>query len=318
VNIIGKKILVTGGTGFIGSYLIERLVSNGNEIIVFDNGFRAGFDNVQKFKDKISIINGDVTNLEDWKKIPKDVEFAYHLAAINGTKYFYEIPEKVIDVNVRGTLNFFDWVKDTDVKRIFFASSSEVYGFPKKFPTPETEPLSVPEPKNPRFSYSSSKIIGETITINFSRENEIDYSIARFHNVYGPRMGFEHVMPEFIRMCVNNEKFIMKGSGEETRCFCYISDAIDGVLLLADHPKAKNDVFNIGTNQEVTINNLIELLSKIHGKQINSIKKDFENPGTNRRIPDISKISKLGYNPKISLEDGFKKTYEWYKQYYLH
>lgn len=292
------------------------MLKKGNEVLVFDNGFRVGFENTKQFKNDIQLIKGDVTKAEEWKKLPKDIDFVFHLSAINGTKYFYEIPEKVIDVNVLGTLNLFNWITNSAVKRIFFASSSEVYGFPKIFPTPETEALSIPDPKNPRFSYSSSKILSEIITINYSKKFGIDYSIGRFHNVYGPKMGFEHVMPEFIRMCVKNEKFIMKGTGKETRSFCYISDAINGIMLLSKHTKARNEIFNIGTNQEVTINYLIKLLCRIHGKKIHVTKKESKNSGTKRRLPDITKIRKLGYRPKIFLEDGLQKTYEWYRDYY--
>ena len=248
--------------------------------------------------------------------MPKDIDFVFHLAAINGTKYFYEIPEKVIEVNVLGTLNFINWIKNTDVNRIFFASSSEVYGLPKIFPTPETESLMIPDPKNPRFSYSSSKMMGEIMIINYARTYGIDYSIARFHNVYGPRMGFEHVIPEFIRKCVKNEKFTIQGNGSETRSFCYISDAVDGIILLSEHHDARNEIFNIGTEEEVSINRLIELLGEIHGQKITPISANFENAGTRRRVPDISKISKLGYKPKIPLKVGLQKTYDWYARYY--
>ena len=110
-----------------------------------------GFSNLTDLKDKIKLIKGSVTIAEDWKKIPKDIDFVYHFAAINGTKYFYEIPEIVLEVNVTGTLNFLNWLKDSNVKRIFFASSSEAYGFPNKIPTPETEPLMVPDPKKSTF-----------------------------------------------------------------------------------------------------------------------------------------------------------------------
>ncbi len=311
-----KKIFVSGGAGFLGINLIEELLRNENEIVVLDNGFRAGFDNISTLKNHLSIIDGSVTDNESWKKVPKDIDFALHLAAINGTKYFYEIPQLVLEVNVQGTLNFMNWVKDTSASKIFFASSSEVYGIPKIFPTPETEPLLVPDPQNARFSYSSSKLVGETITINFARKFGIDYSIARFHNVYGPRMGFEHVIPEFIRKCVKNETFTVQGNGKETRSFCYISDAIEGIILTCDHSLARNEIFNIGTNEEVSINELIIKLEKTHGKKISPVYTEFKNAGTPRRIPDISKIKKLGYKQKISLEEGLKKTYEWYSNYY--
>jgi len=308
------KILVTGGAGFIGSYLVNELTKK-YDVIAFDNGFRAGFENIV-FESNVELVKGDVTKKEDWKKLPKDVDFVYHLAAINGTKYFYEMPVKVLEVNVLGTMNFLDWIKDTNVQKFFFASSSEVYGFPKIFPTPETEPLTIPDPTNPRFSYSSSKIIGETLTINFAQTFGIDFVIGRFHNVYGPKMGFEHVIPEFIRKCVKNEDFFVQGNGNESRCFCYISDAVDAMMLLTTHQQSKNEIFNVGTNEEITINELISQLEKIHGKKINPMYKEFQNAGTKRRVPDISKISKLGYKPKISFNEGLKKIYDWYSNFY--
>lgn len=275
-----------------------------------------GFSNLTDLKDKIKLIKGSVTVAEDWKKIPKDIDFVYHFAAINGTKYFYEIPEIVLEVNVTGTLNFLNWLKDSNVKRIFFASSSEVYGFPNKIPTPEMEPLMVPDPKNPRFSYSSSKIIGETMIINYAKKYGLDYIIGRFHNVYGPAMGFEHVIPDFLRKCIKNEEFKIQGTGNQTRCFCFIVDAINGINLISEHPNAMNEIFNIGTSEEITINELIILLSKIHGKKIVPIKTGFENPGIQRRVPDLTKIFSMGYKPRVSLEEGLKITYNWYYKYY--
>ena len=129
-------------------------------------------------------------------------------------------------------------------------------------------------------------------------------------------MGFEHVIPEFIRKCIKPEKFTIQGTGKETRSFCYISDAINGMSLASAHPRGKNEIFNIGTCDEVSISSLVNLLGKIHGKKIVPIKSKFEKHGTNRRVPDISKIKKLGYVPKVTLEDGLRKCYEWYKNYY--
>ena len=227
------NVLVTGGAGFLGSYLIEELLKKNKNVIAFDNGFRNSYVNIERLQNnKLTIIKGDVTKKDDWKQIPKDIDFAFHFAAINGTKYFYEIPETVIKVNVAGSMNFFDWLTNSNIKQFFFASSSEVYGHPTIFPTPETEPLVVSDPKNPRFSYSASKIIGEVASINLAKTYGLYYTIGRFHNIYGPRMGFEHVIPEFIRKCVLDEEFTVQGDGTESRSFCFITDAIKATLLI--------------------------------------------------------------------------------------
>ena len=191
-----------------------------------------------------------------------------------------------------------------------------MYGIPQKFPTPETEYITVPDTNNTRFSYSSSKIVGETIIINFARQLGIDFSIARIHNVYGPNDTFEHVIPEFIRKCVTKEPFTVQGDGKDTRCFCYISDAIEAILLITQSSNVINEIYNIGSDEETSINQLIELLQSIHGKELSPIYEDFKNPGTKRRVPDITKICKLGYKPKISLQIGLQKTYDWYSKFY--
>ena len=126
----------------------------------------------------------------------------------------------------------------------------------------------------------------------------------------------EKIIPEFIRKAVKNEKFIVNGDGTESRSFCYISDIIEEIKMVTEHPSGKNQIFNIGNSKETTINQLIEELEKIHGKQITPVYTEFNNPGTKRRVPDISKISKLGFLPKISLQAGLKETYDWYKSYY--
>ena len=311
-----KKVLVTGGSGFLGSYLVSRLLNSRKEVVVFDNGFRTGHSNINHLKEKITLIKGDVTNKEDWKKIPLDIDFVFHMAAINGTKYFYEIPDVVIKVNVLGTLNLVDWLKDSNVKRFFFTSSSEVYGNPKVFPTSENEPLSIPDPTNPRYSYSSSKIIGETITTNFSNSSGISYTIGRIHNAYGPKMGFEHVIPEFIRKLVKNEKFTVQGNGTESRSFCYVDDIIDGIIRICEDEKGKNEIFNIGNSRETTIGELIKLLEKISEKNVEPIFSPFPKAGTNRRVPGLEKIEKLEYRPQMPLERGLASTYKWYANYY--
>lgn len=309
-----NKLLVTGGAGFIGSYLCKKLAEADKEIIIFDNGFRVGFKNYEE-KKNIKLIKGDIRNLNDWKKIPYDIDFVYHLGAINGTKYFYEDPTGVLEVNIEGVINMLNWISNTKAQGFFFASSSEIYGYPKNFPTAETEDMCIPDPKNPRFSYSSSKIVGEILSINFAKKLGIPYHIGRFHNVYGPSMGFEHVIPEFIKRVVKGERFVVQGNGEESRSFCFIDDAVNAIEIICKK-EGKNDIFNIGTQEEITINHLIKLIEKISKKEINPIYESFSNSGTNRRVPDISKIKYLGYKPKICIEEGLKNTYEWYENWW--
>lgn len=308
-----SRILITGGAGFIGRNLVNALHKS-NDIIILDNEFRGSFEKLNN--KKIEFIKGDITKFSDWEKIPLGIDTIFHLGAINGTKFFYEIPEKVLDVNIKGVQNLLEFCRKRDIKNFLFTSSSEVYGYPKKFPTSEENILSIPDPYNPRFSYSSSKIIGEMLCINFSRKYNLKHTIVRYHNIYGPNMGHEHVMPEFIRKVTKNEEFLVEGDGTETRSFCFIDDAIDATISVHNNNSFKNRIFNIGNDAETSISDLIQLLSKISGKQIQPKFNPKTNPGTKRRIPDISKARSIGYEPKIALEEGFKITYEWYDNYY--
>ena len=308
------KILVTGGAGFIGSNLVKSLAKKSNELIVFDNEFRGSFQNIED--EKIKLIKGDITNNSDWEKIPEDIESVFHLGAINGTRFFYEMPEKVMEVNVKGMINLLDFVRRKDIDDVLFTSSSEVYGFPKVFPTSEIEEMRIPDPYNPRFSYSASKIIGEILCVNYSKKYDFKHTIVRYHNIYGPGMGHEHVIPEFIRKITKEEEFFVQGDGTETRSFCYIDDAINGTLLVHDDDSHTNRIFNIGNPEEISISFLINLLSKISDKKIIPKFQVKSQAGTKRRVPDISKAKSVGFLPKVPLKDGLSITYDWYSKYY--
>lgn len=177
-----------------------------------------------------------------FKKIPSEIDSVFHLDVINGTKFFYEIPEIVMDVNIKGVQNLLEFSRKRDVKDILFTSSSEVYGSPQVFPTPETENLSIPNPYNPRFSYSASKIIGELLCINFAKKYNFKHTIVRYHNIYDPDMGHEHVIPQFIRKLAKNEEFLVEGDGTETRSFCFIDDAISATLLVHNDDSQRKNI----------------------------------------------------------------------------
>ena len=309
------KILVTGGSGFIGSFLVERLIKDGYEVTVFDNNFRGRTSYLDAVAEKIKFIVGDITKSEEIKAAIKNVDTVYHLAAVNGTENFYKMPEIVLRVNTIGTINTIEALENSDAKKFVYFSSSEVYGTPEYYPTDENHKLVVPDPSNPRFTYSGSKIIGEIYTNAYCKKFGIDYTLVRPHNIYGPRMGYEHAIPQFIKRIVKKEEFTIQGDGSETRSFCYISDAIDALIKIGKI-KTNGEAFNIGNDkEEITILKLIEILSKICQNKLIPKFLPLLQGSTPRRKPNIDKARKLlGYEPKISLEDGMRTTYKWYRK----
>jgi nucleoside-diphosphate-sugar epimerase len=305
-------MLVTGGLGFIGAGVSESLARAGHRLTVLDNGWRSG----DEAPEGVEVLSADIRDVNAVRRAVAGSETVVHLAAIQGTENFYKYPELVLDVNVRGALNVVDACVAEGVKRLVFSSSSEVYGIPTKFPTPESEPLVVPDPLNPRWSYGGSKIIGELAIANAARLHGFEFTILRYHNVYGPRMGSDHVIPQFIRRLELGEEFTVQGDGEQRRSFCYIDDAVAVTVVSALEPRAAGAILNIGNPaEEVSINDLVRFLSRIAGKHIEPRYVPFEGEGTRRRLPDISRARELlGFEPSIRLEDGLQRTYAWYAQ----
>lgn len=202
------------------------------------------------------------------------------------------------------------------VRRLVFASSSEIYAHPPIVPTPETVPAVVPDVLNRRFSYSGSKLVGELIVINFAREHGFEFVVLRYHNVYGPRMGWDHVVPQFIARLVRKEPFTVQGDGTQTRAFCYVIDAVDATVRATLWPRAANALLNIGNpEREWTINELILTLQRISGSSVTPIYGPDAEGGTPRRCPDISRARELlEYEPRVQLEAGLAETYRWYAQ----
>jgi len=313
-----KNFLITGGTGFIGSNISNLLIKNNHKVKIFDNNSRGSIQKIKKIKNKLKFIKGDIRNINHLNKSFKKVDAVIHLAYVNGTKNFYEEPVKILDIAVKGIINVIDCCIKNNVKELYLASSSEVYQTPNKIPTDENEPLKVPDVFNPRFSYGGGKIISELMGIHYGKKFFKKLVIFRPHNVYGPNMGYDHVVPEFIirlmKMKKNNNNFEIQGSGNETRSFIYIDDFISAFDLIIKKGKHLN-IYNIGTQEKIKISRLAKIISSFFNKKIILKRKNIRKGSAKNRTPNINKLKKLGFKRKFSLSSGLSKTINWYKKY---
>ena len=303
-----KTFLVTGGTGFIGSNISNLLIKKKCNVKIFDNNFRGSVKKIKSFRKKVKFIKGDIRNKKLLNRALKNTDAVIHLAYINGTKYFYSKPVLVLDIAVKGIINIIDGCIKNNVKELYLASSSEVYQTPNKVPTDENEPLKIPNIFNPRYSYGGGKILSELMGIHYGKKYFKKLIIFRPHNVYGPNMGQEHVIPQFINRfkSIKGKNFKIQGTGNEIRSFIYIEDflnAFDKILIRGKHL----NIYNIGTNEKIKIKNLAYKLSKILGKRIKIKNISLTKGSTKIRVPNVRKIKKIGFSPKFNLDRGLKK-----------
>jgi nucleoside-diphosphate-sugar epimerase len=306
------KVLVTGGTGFIGSHITRFLVKSGHSVRVLDDNTRGKNSRIDDVISEIELIEGDVSNFSLTESACKNIDTVIHLAFINGTSNFYNHPDKVLDVAIKGILSIASAISKWNIKDLILASSSEVYQFPDIFPTPENIQMVVPDLVNPRYSYGLGKIIQEYYSYHAMRELN-NLTIFRPHNIYGSDMGNLHVIPQLFDKAIRakevGDEFIVEGTGAQTRSFCHIDDFIQGFALIFKTSKGKQ-VFNIGTSEEVTISDLAARIAKICDVNSNTLKSEMPAGGTSRRVPDISKLEALGYKSTVSLDDGLRKYFE--------
>jgi nucleoside-diphosphate-sugar epimerase len=322
------KILITGGTGFVGYHLAKKLVqSKENRVFIVDNLFRSELDQDLKEllkKPNIKLLKADLTNRDSWNSLGSGYDHVYHLASINGTRLFYEIPFEVLSIGITTSFYAIKWFRTLNSNpnaKILYTSSNEAYaGALEAFgqlpiPTPEDVPLVISDPYNPRWSYAGQKLIGELLFIHGSKAHNFRMSIVRPHNFYGPREGYEHVIPEIIeRVKVGTDPFPIFGA-EDTRSFCYIDDAVDALIAVMESEKTDGGTYHIGTNEETPVIDVIHKIFKImdwHPKKLDI--KNSPSGSVKRRLPHVSKIKKhTGWEAKISLDDGLKKMVEWYR-----
>lgn len=314
-----RKAIITGGSGFIGSYLTRHMVSLGWSVTVVDNMTRGVPDRLKSVQKDIDLLKVDVRDEDTLTDAARGCDVMFHLAAVNGTENFYQRPELVLDVGLRGALAAVDACQNADVPDLVVASSAEVYQTPPAVPTAEGVPLMLPDSLNPRYSYGGSKIVSELIAFNYGCDHFRKVQVFRPHNVYGPDMGFKHVIPQFVlrAKALSEERdsktitFPIQGSGEETRAFCYVDDVVNGIVQMYETGEHRN-VYHIGNDDMISIG---ALARKIGDDMNLSLVPEPSAPPegeTPVRCPDISKMRALGYEPGVSLQQGLATTVDWY------
>jgi len=317
----GRRVLVTGGNGFIGSALIRGLLGEGAVIRSFDNDSRGSRTKLGDAVTRIEIVRGDVRDRNALRRAAEGMEWVCHLAYINGTEYFYSHPELILEVAVKGMINVLDTCIEAGIRTFILASSSEVYQNAAAIPTDERVALTVPDVTNPRYSYGGGKIISELLLVNYARKHFDRAVIFRPHNVYGPDMGREHVIPQFAlrlrdlaELTTGVINFPIQGNGSETRAFIYVDDFVDAILRIIKFGEPIG-IYHVGTDQETSIRELALMSAECYGREIRIISGEGQPGSPSRRCPDTTKLRALGFNPQVSLRDGLARTIRWYRDH---
>lgn len=301
-----KRIVVTGGAGFIGSHLVERLLDQGHEVIVVDNFHTGRKENLKAAaSDRLEVIRHDVIF-----PVFLEADEVYHLACPASPVHYQSNPVKTIKTNVMGTINMLGLAKRVGAK-FLLASTSEVYGDPEVHPQRETYWGNV-NPIGPRSCYDEGKRVAETLTVNYRISHGLDTTIVRIFNTYGPRMLFNdgRVVSNFIVQALKGEDITIYGEGNQTRSFCFVDDLVDG-LILAQNRESYHEPINLGNPHEITVRELAERIIELTGTKSKLIYQPLPEDDPTRRKPDIGRANDiLGWEPKIALKEGLTRTIE--------
>ena len=320
------NVLIAGGAGFIGYHLARRLSESKADyrIDIVDNFSRGQLDAELKEilrKDNIRLIKGDLTDPRTYRSLAAYYDYMYALTAVVGVKNVVDNPDKTLRVNILSLLNMLEWIKGLEKKprKLLFVSTSEVYAGTAKhygihIPTDEQVNLVLEDITSPRTAYALSKMVGEHACFGYYRKYQIPFTILRFHNVYGPRMGFSHVIPEMF-LKIEKDAIVDVSSPDHIRAFCYVDDAIELTIRSCEYPNTERQILHIGNSlEEVRIKDLVMRIAGVMNKKI-TINELPDTPGSPlRRCPKTEKAETLtGYKVSISLEEGLRRTYDWYK-----
>ncbi len=312
---MGKNALVTGAAGFIGSHLVDLLIDSGYTVIGIDNLSTGRMENLERAVagDSFTFVKADITDPDIRSKVPSDIEYIFHLAAISSVKVSIEDPALVHHVNATGTLNVLILARELGVKRVVFSSSAAVYGDPRRLPVTEDTPVHALSP------YGASKIAGEQYMHAYREAFGLETVILRYFNVFGPRQAYSAysgVVSVFINRALANENLIVDGDGLQTRSLIYVSDVVEYTKRAAEVPEANGQVFNVGGNKDIRVVDIADRVlvtvgadCKIrHGPpRVGDVKKSI---GSIKRAKSV-----LGYSPKVSFDKGLQWTIDWYREH---
>ncbi|MEW2915899.1 NAD-dependent epimerase/dehydratase family protein [Ruegeria sp. ANG10] len=305
-------ILVTGGAGFIGSHLTERLIRDGHTVTVFDDLSTGRLANLTSVADhpNFTFTEGSILDRQMVTDLVRPADVVFHLAAAVGVKLIMDEPSRSILTNVAGTENVLDAALPSKTYT-FVASTSEVYGKSTKFPFQEDDDLTIGATRNLRWSYACAKTLDEFLALAHARESGLPVTVLRFFNTTGPRQTGRYgmVLPNFVKAALEGAPLMVHGSGEQSRCFGHVADVVKALGLLMSAPQAKGEVFNIGSNEEITIRALAEKVIEITGSssEIRYVPYDAVYPegfeDMQRRLPDVSKLERVtGFRPMRTLQ----------------
>jgi len=308
------KYLITGGAGFIGSHLAEKLVNTGAEVTIVDNFSTGLSSNLKSIEGKYHIYRGSTLDRSVMADLVLQSDYVVHLAAALGVFNIVNKPLESLKTNLQGSEIVLE-AADKYKKPVLIASTSEVYGKNNKVPLNEEDDRIIGHPLKSRWSYSEAKAVDESLAYFYYLENKLPIRIVRFFNTVGPRQvgNYGMVVPRFISAALKNQPLQVYGDGDQIRCFCHVDDAVRALLLVMDSDKAVGNVFNIGNNQQISIIELAKKIIEITGSKSEIVKVPYSEAypegfeDMQRRVPDISKIkSALGWTPQIGLDQIIK------------
>jgi UDP-glucose 4-epimerase len=314
------KALVTGGAGFIGSYLAERLIKNGNEVVIVDNLSTGSLKNIESLKGKsgFEFVEGDIRDARLMEALAERSEVIFHLAAAVGVKLIADSPVHTIETNIGGTEKVLE-AANKFRRKILIASSSEVYGKSEAVPFREDDDIVLGSTSLPRWSYACSKAIDEFLGLAFYQQYGLSVVIARFFNTIGPRQTGRYgmVVPRFVRWALRGEPVLIYGTGKQKRCFCYVEDLVEAVIGLMNCQQVAGKVYNIGSNEEITIEGLADKVVGMTGskseKKFIPYEVAYGRPMEDmmQRVPSLERIKNaIGWEPKTNLSETLRVIIE--------